>query len=534
VPCKDLCVSDSKDPDFELVRAVADDLPVGVWVAKVPGGEFLYSNRTFGEIMGQGPREETRIGAYTQPYGIYGTDGKLYPEDRLPIVQALRAREVVTVDDIVIHRHDGKRIPVRAHARPVMDVGGNVTHVVIVFFDISKEAEAQRASDDLEARLRHGQRMQSIGQLAGGIAHDFNNVLAVVRMLGARLSTEVKSSAGVEMLEQIDIAVQSGTRLAQQLLLMGGRGRTSDAPVVISALTESVAGLLSRTLDRRIVVTHEGDGTTLAVQGDASRLEQVVMNLAINARDALAGTGGKVIIRVRSQPLTAAAAAQLPPLKAGLHVVLEVEDNGPGIAPEHRGRIFEPYFTTRTNGDQRGSGLGLATVYGIVEAHQGTIEVADAVPHGALMRVWLPATEARPAPPSSAPRPPEALVHGSGLVLVVDDEAALRRVVASSLGAIGYEVLVAADGIEALDLIAQRPGAIGLMLLDLVMPRMDGHATFLAARELDPSLPVILATGTPDDPAARELAGMGVAQVLAKPYSLPELSRAIAKALRKT
>ena len=525
-------MSNPKNPEYELIRSIADDLPVGVWVAKVPSGDFVYSNRTFVEIMGQGPRDEARIGDYSGPYGICGTDGKPYPEDRMPIVRALQAREVVVVDDLVIHRHDGRRIPVRAHARPVMDESQTITHVVIVFFDITKEVEAHRASIELEARLRHGQRMQSIGQLAGGIAHDFNNVLAVIQMLASRLSLEARSQTSTDVLQQIDLAVESGTRLAQQLLLMGGRGRTTNSPVGMNELTASVAQLLSRTLDRRIEVSHQSDGSPAIVDGDPSRLEQVVMNLAINARDALAGTGGKVIIRVRSQPVDAEAAAQLPPLKPGAHVVIEVEDDGPGIPPELRGRIFEPYFTTRTTGEQRGSGLGLATVYGIVEAHEGAIEVCDAAPHGAVMRVWLPASAALKAPVSTGVRDRGAPIHGSGRVLVVDDEDALRRAVAASLQSLGYEVLEAADGIEALAIIARQPGTIGLMLLDLVMPRMDGRATFTAARELDPTLPVILATGTPEDPSALELAGAGVVEVLVKPYALPALSRLIARALR--
>ncbi len=518
---------------IELVRAIADDLPLGVWVAKAPGGEFLYSNRTFAEIMGQGPRDDLRLGELSTPYGIFRADGQLYPEDQLPMVRAMRAREVVAVDDIVIHRGDGKKIPVRAHARPVMDASQNITHVVIVFFDISRELEDRRVSAELEARSRHGQQMQTIGQLAGGIAHDFNNVLAVIRMLTTQLESETNDPVGTDVLREIDAAIMSGTRLAQQLLVVGGRGRTTNAPVVLSDLTKAVTQLLSRTLDGRIVLTHQADAAPLLVQGDASRLEQVVMNLAINARDALEGTGGNVVIRVRPVQLDAGQATALPPLKAGPHVVLEVEDDGPGILPEIRGRIFEPYFTTRTSGDQRGSGLGLATVYGIVEAHRGAIEVRDAQPRGALMRVWLPACAAPAAAVKPADRAPDHRVRGRGLVLVVDDEDALRRAVGASLVSLGYEVLFAANGLEAVDVVAQKPGQIGLVLLDLIMPRMDGRAAFGAMRALDPAIPVILATGTPDDPAALELARSGVAAVLPKPYSVPELSRAIALAIRK-
>lgn len=523
--------------ELELIRSIADDLPVGVWVARAPGGELLYANRTFGEIMGTSARGDVAAGEYAAPYGIYGTDGALYPEEKMPFVVALRAREMVVVDDIVIHRRDGTRAPVRAHARPIIDDAGEITHVAIVFFDITKEVEARRAGEELGARLRQAERMQSIGQLASGIAHDFNNVLAVVRVLATRLALGETDPTRADLFTQLDAAAESGAGLAQQLLLLGGQGRSTTAPVALDALASSVSAVLARTLDGRIDVRFESDGTPVVVRGDPSRLEQVIMNLAINARDALGGSGGSLTIRVRATALDAAAASRLQPLAAGDHAVLEVSDTGPGIPRAIRDRVFEPYFTTRTTGEHRGSGLGLATVYGIVEAHRGAIEIADVVPHGTTMRVWLPADASLAAERWSA-RPPEPAIDPDerrhGTILFVDDEDALRRSCRAALTALGYDVIVASGGDEAVRIARARHAEIDAVLLDLVMPGIDGEETYEALRAIDASLPVVLTTATPFDPAVPRMLEHGVRELLPKPYGVSDVTRAIERIRRPT
>jgi signal transduction histidine kinase len=350
--------------DHEIIHALADDLPVGLWVARAPGGELVYANRMFAEIMGQSGRVLTR-------------DGAPYPEPRMPFARALAERCVVVVDDMVIHRPDRSAVHVRAHANPVMN-GGTITHVVICYLDITREVEAGRANAAGERRLHCSQRLQASGMLAGGIAHDFNNLLFGVKLLAAELAAGETDPHRRASLRMIDEIIERSSVLTRALLGFAGRGKHRTVPVAVDDVIEAMRDSLARTLEG-VHVEFQLDALERGtVIGDPSQLEQVVTNLVANARDAVEGQGGgRVVVRTYSEPG---------------QVVLEVCDNGPGIPAELRERVFEPYFTTKTHASERGTGLGLATVFGIVQSHKGTIEVVDPVDEtGARVRVVLPA-----------------------------------------------------------------------------------------------------------------------------------------------
>ena len=502
----------------DIILALADELPVGLWVARAPGGEFVYSNRMFAQIMGQGGRDDCAVGEYSEPYGIMTREGKPYPEARMPFVRALQERSVVVVDDIVIHRPDRSKVDVRAFARPVTNAAGEITHVIICFFDITREVAAERARAESEKRLHASQRLEAIGTLAGGIAHDFNNLIFGIKLLASELAATEPDPARRGSLELIDDITERSGSLTRSLLGFARRGKHRAAPVPLDDVLGEMADMLRRTLTGIDIDFQLGAERRGLVIGDHSQLEQVAINLVVNARDALRGaTDARIAVRTYSE---------------GARVVLEVADNGPGIPIEIRDRVFEPYFTTKTQGAERGTGLGLATVYGIVESHRGTIEIAEGIGgRGTTMRVSLPAASERPLAVERRRAPAVPLAPGNGTILVVDDDAIVRRAVAAALDSLGYTAIEAASGDEALEACRSRRGEIRAVLLDLVMPRMSGAATYAALRELDPDVRVVLMSGHASNEDVQDLIDLGARGFVSKPYSVEALAEAIGEAL---
>ena len=507
--------SDRVPSDHDIIHAIADDLPVGIWVARAPDGAFVYTNHTFAEIMGQGGRDDAKAGDYSAPYGIFTRDGQPYPEQRMPFVRALQERRVVVADDITIHRPDGTRVHVRAFARPVSDGEGVITHVVIAFFDVTREVEAEVARAESERRLHRGQRLEAIGTLAGGIAHDFNNLIFGVKLLAAELAVTETDPQRRASLELIDDITERSAMLTRSLLGFARRGKHRAAPVAMDDLIGEMSELLRRTLGG-VTVTFDLDAERRGtVIGDRAQLEQVLMNLAVNASEAIAeaGRGGRIVIATRSE---------------GDAVVIEVADDGPGIPAGLRERVFEPYFTTKT--PERGTGLGLSTVFGIIETHGGTIEVAAGLGGaGTTMRIRLPAagvTAARPEARLVAERP-----AGSGTVLVVDDDDLVRRSVANALRSLGYDTVEAEGGAEALDVYRERRD-LRAVVLDMVMPGMTGRATLAAIRAVDPGIPVLLMSGHTSHDEIQAVLEQGANGFLSKPYSVEALARSLADVIR--
>ena len=498
----------------DIINALAEDLPVAVWVARAPLGDEIYTNREFGEIMGQ-HLAHVRVGGYSEPYGIFTRDGKPYPEDRMPFVRALAEKRVVVADDIMIRRPDGTIRHVRAFARPV-EKDGEITHVIVAFIDITREVEAQLARDDSEQRLRTAQRYEAIGTLAGGIAHDFNNLIFGIKLLAAELAAGERDPQRLASLRMIDDVTERSAMLTRSLLGFARKGKHRAAPVALNDVIDSMRELLTRTLTGiQITFALEANerGTVI---GDASQMEQVVMNLVVNARDAVRESGGRVIVRTST---------------IEGRVVLDVLDDGPGIPTELRDRVFEPYFTTKTQGSQRGTGLGLATVFGIVETHHGTVEVGDGIGTGAMLRVSLPAS----------PKPADVVVvrgesaeaeHGEGTILVVDDDRLVRRAVANTLRSLGYHTFEATNGDEAVRLFREHRTIINAVVLDMIMPGMGGTATFAAMREIDPDVAVLLMSGYSMNEDVQGLLEAGASGFMSKPYSPAVLARSLADAIQ--
>jgi two-component system cell cycle sensor histidine kinase/response regulator CckA len=518
--------------DHDIILALGEDLPIGIWVARAPNGEEVYANRTFAAIMGTGPLA-AKAGGYAEPYGILTRDRKAYPEARLPFVRALQEKKVVVNDDITIRRPDGTCVDVRAFARPVTNSDGEVTHVIIAFFDITREVEAEHARAESEQRLHRSQRMEAIGTLAGGIAHDFNNLIFGIKLIASDLASTEPDQRRKDALNLIDDITERSAALTRSLLGFARRGKHRAQTLCLSDIVSSMSELLRRTstgVELELELTADDRGV---VSGDQSQLEQVIMNLVGNARDAV-GEGGRVVIRTRDQLLTAIPQGAIGSASPGPHVVLEISDNGAGIDPVHRDHIFEPYFTTKTKGPDRGTGLGLATVLGIVELHGGSIEVDTGLDgRGTMMRVFLPSSR-RPANADHPPAPPRPAVAqgGTGTLLVIDDDTIVRRAVARALDSLGYTTIEATGGTEALEIYRARGREIDGVVLDMVMPVMSGRATFLALRELDPAVAVLLVSGYAVNEEVQQILDLGVKGFLAKPHSIEQLAAAVASIIR--
>jgi two-component system cell cycle sensor histidine kinase/response regulator CckA len=365
----------------------------------------------------------------------------------------------------------------------------------------------------LEEQLRQIQKMEAIGTLAGGIAHDFNNLLTPIGGFADLLMWKTpEDSQQYEYLRQIKVAAGRAASLTSQLLTLARRVQVEVHPLNLNGVIREVIGLLGHTIDKAIAIEpHLADNLT-TVEGDAGQLHQVLLNLCLNARDAMPD-GGRLIIETQNVTLSEEEAQTELDLEAGQYVLLSVTDTGIGMDAETQQRLFEPFFTTK----EEGRGLGLAMVYGIVRGHDGAIHVYSEPGRGSTFKVYLPAAS---YPAEDTALEEAEVVGGTETVLVVDDEEPVRALLQSILEEGGYTVLLAGDGIEATELYAELSTEIDLVVLDIVMPRMGGRETYERLREINPEVKVLLSSGYSKKGQARDILAAGARGFLQKPYDL--------------
>ena len=368
----------------------------------------------------------------------------------------------------------------------------------------------------LESQLRQAQKMEAVGQLAAGVAHDFNNILTAVQgNVWLLLADLPPDSTKRRLVEAISLAAERASKLIRQLLAFSRKQITQIQPLAVEDVLAAIADMLPRVLGADIAVSVNSPSSPLRINADAGMMEQMLMNLAVNARDAMPD-GGHLAISAELVEITPAQAAKNHESHPGRFVRLSVADTGCGISPEILPRIFDPFFTTKPT--VKGTGLGLASVYGIAKQHAGWVEVASQPNQGSTFHVFIPAC----APVSEipdAPAPPPALKGGHETILVVEDEAPVLTAVVTILRAYGYRVLSATSGTKALDLWDRSQEKIHLLLTDMVMP--DGiNGRQLAEKLLakDPALRVIYTSGYSQNIAGRDVAGLKGHDFLAKPY----------------
>jgi len=397
------------------------------------------------------------------------------------------------IDHEVVLGVTEKRV-LQVYSAPIRDRRSNLIGRVWSLQDLTEQRQ-------LEEGLRQSQKMEAVGQLAGGIAHDFNNLLAGVLGNLALVKMDLGEEGGAEARESLSHAIKAGERAAElvkQLLGFSRRSRMDLKPCDANLVLAEVRDILAATIDRRIQIELDLNATPWRVMADVGMLGQVFMNMAVNAKDAMPH-GGHLFLRSSNRKLTAADLRAHPEIVPGDFVCLSVEDEGEGIPIEVQAKIFEPFFTTKAPG--KGTGLGLATSFGIVKQLGGWIDFRSVPGKGTRFDIYLPRSTAAEAGDSSAllgatvGEPKLAPSKKGETILLVDDEALVRRIGRTLLTKLGYEILEAADGLEALEICRAKGDSIGLVLLDLTMPNLTGKETFTRLHEMLPELPVLICSG---------------------------------------
>jgi PAS domain S-box-containing protein len=398
------------------------------------------------------------------------------------------------------------------------------------------EAELERARRDqarrertaLEEQLNQMRRLDSVGQLAGGIAHDFNNLLGVILNSAAFVAEDLDDDSPIhEDVEEIRRSAQRAAALTRQLLIFSRRDVVHPQSLDLNDVVSELEKLLRRVLGEHLLLETRFEPGLWRVMADPGQVEQVLVNLAVNARDAMSG-GGRLIIETANVELDDEYAEMYPPAVPGPHVRLVVSDTGVGMNPDVAGRAFQPFFTTKPKGE--GTGLGLATVYGIVTDGGGNIQIYSEPGLGTTIKVQLPATTA-PATTSMQCAQPVPPAHGE-TILVVEDEDSVRRVTHRILTKAGYEVLIAADGEEALDICARPDASIDVLLTDVIMPGMLGPELARRAAELRPDLPVVFMSGYSDQLMEHKTVAGKEIPLVEKPFTSATLLRGVGGVIR--
>jgi two-component system cell cycle sensor histidine kinase/response regulator CckA len=389
-------------------------------------------------------------------------------------------------------------------------------------YAVARDITEQRAA---ESQVLHAQKMEAIGQLAGGIAHDFNNLMqAVLAHAELALTRGSPSPKVADHLREIEGAGRRAAELTKQLLMLGRRQPLRPAPLDVNARVQGVMRLLARTLPESITVELKLGRGLPTVNADPTQIDQVLVNLCVNARDAM-DRGGTLTIETSAAELVPSDCDPYAWARPGPFVVLRLRDTGAGMTTEVRERLFEPFFTTK--GPHRGTGLGLSTVYGIVQQHGGFVRVESAPMKGATFEVLLPA-DSRPAMPSEVPGPPD-VAPARETILLAEDEDHVRRALVMVLEAEGFRTIAAHNGLEAVRLLRDYPEPVHLALLDVVMPELAGPDAWTELVRIRPNLRVLFASGYADTSELERLPPG--AEVVPKPFRTAELLARIRKML---
>ncbi|MCB2213237.1 PAS domain S-box protein [bacterium] len=405
--------------------------------------------------------------------------------------------------------------------------------VLMLIRDITSQKRAEREKQNIENRMQHAQKLESLGVLAGGIAHDFNNLLVGI-MGNANLALTRMSEEDDErqLVENIQTAAMRAADLTRQMLAYSGKGSFIIEPLDLSQAIEEMAHLLEVSISKQCELKYDFGDKVPMVQGDATQIRQVVMNLITNASDAIGDNPGRITVRTGTTIVTEESVRGIylnSDLEVGSYSFVEISDTGAGMSQETIDKMFDPFFTTKFTG----RGLGLAAVLGIIRSHGGAIKVYSEFGKGTTIRVLLPASGEEQTEELNDLSTSEAVFDGPATVLVVDDDETVRQVAQMMLEGQGFTVYTAEDGQDGIDVYREHGDEISLVILDMTMPRMDGEQAFQHLQELDPNVRVVLSSGYNEQETMSHFNGEGLAGFIQKPYQMHELIGRVREALEK-
>ena len=518
-------ISDAGTAEAELADAL-DRLERAQSLAKI--GDFVTElNEQF-----NGSAEAMRVLGF-EPKAATATTKELFrqfhPDDKAMIARAVA--DLLPAGSFAIEHRLAPELGERwVYTQATVETRDGKPFVRGTVQDITERKREEEERARLNAKMQEAQKLESLGLLSGGIAHDFNNLLAGIMGNADFALMEANVPPAIEKrLQDIINASKRAADLTRQLLAYSGKGRFVIEPTNLSTTIDEMASLLDVTISKSHTLSFFLEDDIPAVEADRTQLRQVIMNLIINASEAISHNHGTLSLTTGTQMCDAEYLAtsdltgELPP---GHYAFFEISDNGDGMDAETIGKIYDPFFSTKFTG----RGLGMAAVHGIIRGHGGAIKVYSELGRGTTFKVFLPVVDA------------EAVVHepstadqqrwtGSGGILVVDDEASIRDFATSVLTRYGYDVFVAADGVQGLDVYRARRREIVLVLLDLTMPNADGQQTFAKLRALDPNVRAILMSGYNEQDATQHFVGKRLAGFLPKPFLVSDLMNAVSEAL---
>jgi len=502
----------------EQLQFVLEGSQLGTWDWNIETGEVTRNER-WAEMLGYTLGEIER--------SIEHWSSMIHPDDRdtawNSIEDHLKGRTPLVQAEYRMLSRDKQYRWILDQARIVKrDADGRPIRMSGTHTDITERKLAEVEKQQLEQQMHHAQRLESLGVLSGGIAHDFNNILAVI--IGHCGLAKMDPARAEESMSQIEGAAERAADLCRQMLAYAGKAQFVQVRLSLEELVDEMAKMLKPTISPKVQIRLDYAPEIPAIFADASQLRQIVMNLIINASEAI-GTGqGEISIALAKYEVTEGGPDRDylgKPIAAGCYLCLEVADNGCGMDDETVRRIFEPFYTTKFTG----RGLGMSAVLGIIMAHKGALQLSSQPGQGATFKVYLPVTREESF---FLQEPSQVLAlapwQGHGTVLLVEDEEQIRVVAAAMLASFGFDVVEAANGKDALELYQSNCAAIVMVVTDMGMPVMDGHDFFLALKKINPKLPIIISSGFGDADVTSKIGREDIAGLISKPYSLNQFS----------